>query len=437
MKEMKGPEKKRIYQHLYVQVLAAIAVGAVLGALQPAFAVQMQPLGDGFIRLIRMLIAPIIFCTVVHGIASMSDLRKAGRVALKAILYFEAATTLALIIGLAVINIWRPGDGMNVDASTLDKKQIESYTDPAKKQTVVEYLIPNTAVGAFAGGEIVQVLLFSVLFGVGLFRLGERGKPLIDVIQLASKALFGVVNIVMRAAPLGAFGAMAFTIGKYGVLSLVSLVKFMGGFYVTCLIFIFVVLGTVSWVAGFSLLKLIRYIKEELLVVLGTSSSEPVLPRLMTKLTNLGCEESVTGLVIPTGYSFNLDGTCIYLVMATLFLAQATNTHMTLMQQLGVLGVLLITSKGAAGVAGAAFIVLAATLSSLGTIPVASITLILGIHRFMGEAISMTNLIGNAVATIVVAKWEGALDVARMNKTLNQTGAVPPASAAASGGARH
>ena len=429
---MKGPDKKRIYQHLYVQVLAAIAVGAVIGALQPAFAVRMQPLGDGFIRLIRMLIAPIIFCTVVHGIASMSDLRKAGRVTLKAILYFEAATTLALIVGLAVINLWRPGVGMNVDPSTLDTAQIQTYTAQAKQQTVVEFLthiIPTTVVGAFADGEILQVLLFSILFGIGLFRLGERGKPLIDAIQLASKALFGVVNIAMRAAPLGAFGAMAFTIGRYGVLSLVPLLKLMGGFYVTCLIFIFGVLGTVSWVAGFSILKLIRYIKEDLLVVLGTSSSEPVLPRLMAKLTGLGCEESVTGLVIPTGYSFNLDGTCIYLVMATLFLAQATNTPMTLMQQLGVLGVLLITSKGAAGVAGSAFIVLAATLSSFGTIPVASITLILGIHRFMGEAMSMTNLIGNAVATIVVAKWEGALDVARMNQTLNQTRSDAPVNA--------
>ena len=427
----KGPPK--FYQHLYVQVLAAIAVGAILGALQPALAIRMQPLGDGFIRLIRMLIAPIIFCTVVHGIASMSDLRKAGRVALKAIVYFEAATTLALIIGLAVINIWRPGVGMNVDPSTLDTAQIQSYTVQAKQQTVVEFLmhiIPTTVVGAFADGEILQVLLFSILFGVGLFRLGERGKPLVDTIQLASKALFGVVNVVMRVAPLGAFGAMAFTIGRYGVLSLVPLLKLMAGFYVTCLLFIFGALGGIAWIAGFSILKLIRYIKEELLVVLGTSSSEPVLPRIMAKLTDLGCEESVTGLVIPTGYSFNLDGTCIYLVMATVFLAQATNTPLSLMQQLGILGVLLITSKGAAGVAGAAFIVLAATLSSLGTIPVASITLILGIHRFMGEAISMTNLIGNAVATIVVAKWEGALDVAKMRRTLNETGNKASASAA-------
>jgi aerobic C4-dicarboxylate transport protein len=427
---------QKLYQRLYVQVVAAIAVGALLGALQPDLAVRMQPLGDGFIRLIRMLIAPVIFCTVAHGIAGISDLRKAGRVALKAILYFEVATTLALIIGLAVINLWRPGIGMNVDPSTLDTTPIQSYTTQAKQQTVGEFLmniIPATVVGAFADGEILQVLLFSILFGVGLFRLGERGKPLVDAIQLASKALSGVVNIVMRAAPLGAFGAIAFTVGKYGVLTLVPLLKLMGGFYVTCMVFVFVALGTIARMTGFSILKLVRYIKEELLVVLGTASFVPVLPRIMAKLTDLGCEESVTGLVIPTGYSFNLNGTCIYLSMATVFLAHATNTPLTLMQQLGILGVLLITSKGAAGVSGAAFIALAATLSSLGTIPVASITLILGIHRFMSEAISTTNLIGNAVATIVVAKWEGALDVDRMRRTLDQTDHEASASAAAGG----
>jgi len=412
---------KKIYQHLYVQVLAAISVGIALGATYPQLAEKMQPLGDAFIRLIRMLIAPVIFCTVVHGIASMTDLKKAGRVALKAIIYFEAVTTLALVIGLVVVNVYRPGVGMNIDPSNLDVSQIQAYAAQAKQQTVGEFLmhiIPVTVVGAFADGEILQVLFVSVLAGIGLFKLGERGKPMVDFIQLASKVLFGVVNIVMRAAPIGAFGAMAFTIGKYGVISLVSLMKLMGAFYTTCFLFVFVVLATIARATGFSILALIRYIKEELLIVLGTSSSEPVLPRIMAKLTELGCEESVTGLVIPTGYSFNLDGTCIYLVMATVFLAQATNTHLSLMQQLGILGVLLITSKGAAGVAGAAFIVLAATLSSLGTIPVASITLILGIHRFMGEAISTTNLVGNAVATIVVAKWEGALDEGQMKKVL-------------------
>jgi len=412
---------KKFRLHLYVQVLIAIAIGILLGAFYPQFAQKMQPLGDGFIKLIRMLIAPIIFCTVVHGIASMSDLKKAGRVALKAIIYFEVVTTLALIIGLVVVNVWKPGVGMNVDPGALDASQIQTYTAQAKQQTIVEFflhLIPSTFVGAFAEGETLQVLLVSILFGVGLFRIGEAGKPVVDFIYGFSKILFAIVNVVMRAAPVGAFGAMAFTIGKYGVISLVPLLRLMGAFYTTCLIFIFVVLAGIARLAGFSLWALIKYIKEELLVVLGTSSSEPVLPRMIAKLTDLGCEESVTGLVIPTGYSFNLDGTCIYLVMATVFLAQATNTSLSLSQQVGILGVLLLTSKGAAGVAGAAFIVLAATLSSLGTIPVASITLILGIHRFMGEAISMTNLVGNAVATIVVARWEGVLDAARMKKVL-------------------
>ena len=412
---------KKFYQHLYAQVLIAIGIGIFLGATYPQLAQKMQPLGDGFIRLIRMLIAPIIFCTVVHGIASMSDLKKAGRVALKAIIYFEAVTTLALIIGLIVVNVWKPGAGMNVNPATLDTAQIQVYTAQAKQQTPVEFflhLIPGTFVSAFSEGETLQVLLVSILFGVGLFRLGEKGKPVVDLIQVFSKILFGIVNLVMRLAPIGAFGAMAFTIGRYGVVSLLPLLQLMGAFYTTCLLFVFVVLAAIARLAGFSILALIRYLKEELLVVLGTSSSEPVLPRTMAKLTDLGCEESVTGLVIPTGYSFNLDGTCIYLVMATVFLAQATNTPLTIMQQLGIIGVLLITSKGAAGVAGAAFIVLAATLSSLGTIPVASITLILGVHRFMGEAISTTNLVGNAVPTIVVARWEGALDAARMKKVL-------------------
>jgi aerobic C4-dicarboxylate transport protein len=412
---------KKFYHHLYVQVLIAIGIGIILGATYPQLGQKMQPLGDGFIRLIRMLIAPIIFCTVVHGIASMSDLKKAGRVALKAIIYFEAVTTLALIIGLFVVNVWQPGVGMNVDPTTLDTRQIQTYTAQAKQQTVVEFflhLIPSTFVSAFAEGETLQVLVVSILFGVSLFKMGEKGKPLLSFIESFSKILFAIVNVVMRTAPIGAFGAMAFTIGRYGVLSLLPLIRLMGGFYATCLIFVFVVLGAIARLAGFRIWALIKYIKEELLVVLGTSSSEPVLPRIMVKLKDLGCEESVTGLVIPTGYSFNLDGTCIYLVMATVFLAQATNTHLSITHQLGILGVLLITSKGAAGVAGAAFIVLAATLSSLGTIPVASITLILGIHRFMGEAISMTNLVGNAVATIVVARWEGALDAAKMKRVL-------------------
>jgi aerobic C4-dicarboxylate transport protein len=413
--------------HLYVQVLAAIAAGVVVGCLSPQFAQKMQPLGDGFIRLIRMLIAPIIFCTVVHGIAGMDDLKKVGRVALKALVYFEAVTTFALIIGLVIVNVLQPGAGMNVDASKLDASAMRTYATQAREQGVVEFLlhiIPQTVVGAFVDGDVVQVLFFSVLFGIALFRLGPRGKPVLDLIQMASQALFGIVGIIMKFAPIGAFGAMAFTIGRYGIASLLPLAKLMGGFYATCLLFIFGVLGVVARACGFSIWRLIRYIKEEMLIVLGTSSSEPVLPRMISKLQDLGCDESVTGLVIPTGYSFNLDGTCIYLVMATVFLAQATNTHLTLLQQLAIIGVLLITSKGAAGVAGAALIVLTATLSSFGAIPVASITLILGIHRFMGEAISLTNLVGNAVATIVVSKWERALDMKKLNNGLRPGGGV-------------
>jgi aerobic C4-dicarboxylate transport protein len=423
MKEVIVPAIQKAHRRLYLQVLAAIGIGILLGAFYPQVAQKMQPLGDAFIRLIRMLIAPVIFLTVAHGIANMSDLRKAGRVALKAIIYFEAATTLALVIGLVVVNLWQPGAGMNIDAAKIDTASIQSYTAQAKQQTAVEFLmriIPLTVVGAFAEGEILQVLFFSVLFGVALFRLGERGKPIVNAIHVGSQVLFGVVNIVMRAAPIGAFGAMAFTIGKYGVASLAPLARLMGAFYVTCLLFVFVALGLIARACGFSIWALIKYIKEELLIVLGTSSSEPALPRIMAKLTDLGCDESVTGLVVPTGYSFNLDGTCIYLVMATVFLAQATNTPLPLGHQLAILAALLVTSKGAAGVAGAAFIVLAATLSSLGTIPVSSITLILGIHRFMGEAISTTNLVGNTVATIVIAKWEGALDVERMRSRLGK-----------------
>ena len=419
------PMKRR--PHLYVQVLAAIAAGVVLGYFSPQLGQRMQPLGDGFIRLIRMLIAPIIFCTVVHGIAGMDDLKKVGRVALKALVYFEAVTTFALIIGLTIVNVLQPGAGMNVDASRLDASAMRTYATQAREQGVVEFLlhiIPQTVVGAFVDGDVIQVLFFSVLFGVALFRLGPRGKPVLDLIQLASHGLFGIVGIIMKAAPVGAFGAMAFTIGRYGVASLLPLAKLMAGFYATCLLFIFGVLGVVARACGFSIWRLIRYIKEEMLIVLGTSSSEPVLPRMISKLQELGCEESVTGLVIPTGYSFNLDGTCIYLVMATVFLAQATNTHLTLLQQLAIIGVLLITSKGAAGVAGAALIVLTATLSSFGTIPVASITLILGIHRFMGEAISLTNLVGNAVATIVISKWERALDMKKLNNGLRTGGGV-------------
>jgi aerobic C4-dicarboxylate transport protein len=417
------PHSKPFYKSLYFQVLTAIAAGILLGHFYPKLGEEMKPLGDAFIKLIKMIIAPIIFCTVVHGIASMQDMKKVGRVGLKALLYFEIVTTLALFVGMLVANTLQPGAGMNVNAAAIDTKAIAGFVAKSKEQSTLQFLmdiIPNTVVGAFAQGEILQVLFFAILFAFGLQGLGERGKLLLGVIDQASHALFGVVGIIMKVAPIGAFGAMAFTIGKYGVATLLSLAKLMVSFYATCLIFIFVVLGFFAWLGGFNIFKFIRYIKEELLIVLGTSSSESVLPRMIAKMENVGCEKSVVGLVIPTGYSFNLDGTCIYLTMAALFLAQATNTDLSLMQQLGIVGVLLLTSKGAAGVTGSGFIVLAATLASVGTIPVASIALILGVDRFMSEARALTNLIGNGVATIVVSKWEGALDTARMHRVLNK-----------------
>jgi aerobic C4-dicarboxylate transport protein len=418
-----GHHSVKWYQHLYVQVLIAITAGILLGHFYPQLGEQMKPLGDAFIKCIKMIIAPIIFFTVVHGIASMRDMKKVGRVGLKALIYFEVLTTAALIIGLVVINLWKPGAGMNVDLSTVDTKSIAAFTAKAKDQGTVQFLmdiIPSTVVGAFANGEILQVLFFAILFAFGLQALGQHGEGVLRLIDVVSHVFFRIVGVIMKVAPIGAFGAMAFTIGKYGVATLVSLASFMLAFYVTCLLFVFVVLGAVAALSGFSIFKFIRYIKEELLIVLGTSSSESVLPRMIAKMENLGCEKSVVGLVIPTGYSFNLDGTCIYLTMAAIFLAQATGTELTVWQELGIIGVLLLTSKGAAGVTGSGFIVLAATLASVGTIPVASIALILGIDRFMSEARALTNLIGNGVATIVVAKWEGALDEKVLHQRLNQ-----------------
>jgi aerobic C4-dicarboxylate transport protein len=411
------------WQHLYVQVLIAIVMGVLLGHFYPDLGAQMKPFGDAFIKLIKMLIAPIIFCTVVHGIASMQDLKRVGRVGLKALIYFEVMTTLALIIGLVVVNVWQPGAGMNVDPAALDTRAIATYTQRAAQQSTVDFLmhiIPATVVGAFAEGEILQVLFVAVLFAFALQALGDYGRPLLHVIDQTAHVFFKIVGYVMKVAPIGAFGAMAFTIGRYGLGTLVSLGSLMLGFYATCLIFILGVLGITCWIAGFSILKFIRYIKEELLIVLGTSSSESVLPRMLAKMENLGADKSVVGLVIPTGYSFNLDGTCIYLTMAAVFLAQATNTDLSLGQQIGLVGILLLTSKGAAGVTGSGFIVLAATLASLGTVPVASIALILGVDRFMSEARALTNLVGNGVATVVVARWENALDMARMRKRLDR-----------------
>jgi aerobic C4-dicarboxylate transport protein len=418
--------QKPIYKSLYAQVLFAVVVGVLLGHFYPQVGTDMKPLGDGFIKLIKMIIAPIIFCTVVVGIAGMEDMKKVGKTGGLALLYFEVVSTLALIVGLVIVNFMQPGVGMNVDASTLDTKSIAAYTAPGKMQGTVDFLlnvIPTSVVDAFAKGEILQVLLFSVLFGFALHKFGGRGTMVFDFIEKLSHVLFDIVGIIMKVAPIGAFGAMAFTIGKYGVASLFSLGKLMGTFYLTCLIFVFVVLGIISKLHGFSIWKFVKYIKEELLIVLGTSSSESVLPRMMEKLENLGARKSVVGLVIPTGYSFNLDGTSIYLTMAAVFIAQATDTPMDLTQQLTLLAVLLLTSKGAAGITGSGFIVLAATLSAVGGVPVAGLALILGIDRFMSEARALTNLVGNGVATLVVAKWTGDLDMQRLHNGLNNPNA--------------
>jgi aerobic C4-dicarboxylate transport protein len=418
----KDPTPRPLYKSLYAQVITAIIIGVILGHFWPQVGESMKPLGDGFIKLIKMIIAPIIFCTVVVGIAGMEDMKKVGKTGGLALLYFEIVSSIALVVGLVIINLVQPGAGMNVDPASLDTKQVAAYTGPGKMQGTVEFLlaiIPNTVIDAFAKGEILQVLLFSVLFGFALHRFGGRGTLVFDMIEKSSHVLFSIVGIIMKVAPIGAFGAMAFTIGKYGIDSLVQLGKLMGTFYATCLFFIFVVLGLIARLHGFSIWKFIKYIKEELLIVLGTSSSESVLPRMMAKMENLGAKKSVVGLVIPTGYSFNLDGTSIYLTMAAVFIAQATNTPMTFGQELTLLAVLLLTSKGAAGVTGSGFIVLAATLSAVGHVPVAGLALILGIDRFMSEARALTNLIGNGVATVVVAKWTGDLDTERMRGVLD------------------
>jgi aerobic C4-dicarboxylate transport protein len=405
--------KKPFYKILYVQVLFAILCGVLLGVFYPKLAVDMKPLGDGFIKLIKMIIAPVIFCTVVAGIAGMQDMKKVGRVGGKALLYFEVVSTFALAIGLIVANVVRPGDGFNANPATLDAKSIAEFTAKAKTQSTVDFLmniIPNTFVDAFAKGEILQVLLIAILFGVALSLLGQRGKPITKFIDDLSHVIFGVVGIVMKVAPIGAFGAMAFTIGKFGIASLLPLMKLMGSFYLTCGVFVFGVLGLIAYLTGFSIWRFVSYIKEELLIVLGTSSSESALPALMRKLEKLGCSKSVVGLVVPTGYSFNLDGTNIYMTMAALFVAQATNTELTIWQELTILGVAMLTSKGASGITGAGFITLAATLAVVPTIPVAGMALILGIDRFMSECRALTNFIGNGVATIVVSKWEKELD---------------------------
>ena len=427
--------KKPIYKSLYFQVIVAIIAGILVGHFFPSgtqvingvekyvpgWGELFYPLGQGFIKLIKMIIAPVIFCTVVSGIAGMESMKSVGKTGGVALLYFEIVSTIALLIGLLVINIWKPGVGMNVDPSTLDTSGISKFVESGQQQTTVDFfmhIIPNTVVGAFAEGEILQVLLFALMFGFALHKLGDAGKPVLKFIDQISHVFFNIVNMIMKLAPIGAFGAMAYTIGKYGIGSLAQLAQLIICFYITCLLFIFLVLGTISRVCGFSILKMIRMIREELLIVLGTSSSESVLPRMLKKLEIAGCEKSVVGLVIPTGYSFNLDGTSIYLTMAAIFIAQATNTQLDLMHQVTLLGVLLISSKGAAGVTGSGFIVMAATLSAVGHIPVAGLALILGIDRFMSEARALTNLVGNSLATIVVAKWVGQLDQEKLNFAL-------------------
>ncbi|MCU4327498.1 dicarboxylate/amino acid:cation symporter [Acinetobacter johnsonii] len=427
--------KKPIYKSLYFQVIVAIIAGILVGHFFPSgtqvingvekyvpgWGELFYPLGQGFIKLIKMIIAPVIFCTVVSGIAGMESMKSVGKTGGVALLYFEIVSTIALLIGLLVINIWKPGVGMNVDPSTLDTSGISKFVESGQQQTTVDFfmhIIPNTVVGAFAEGEILQVLLFALMFGFALHKLGDAGKPVLKFIDQISHVFFNIVNMIMKLAPIGAFGAMAYTIGKYGIGSLAQLAQLIICFYITCLLFIFLVLGTISRLCGFSILKMIRMIREELLIVLGTSSSESVLPRMLKKLEIAGCEKSVVGLVIPTGYSFNLDGTSIYLTMAAIFIAQATNTQLDLMHQVTLLGVLLISSKGAAGVTGSGFIVMAATLSAVGHIPVAGLALILGIDRFMSEARALTNLVGNSLATIVVAKWVGQLDQEKLNFAL-------------------
>jgi aerobic C4-dicarboxylate transport protein len=414
--------RTRIYRTLYFQVLVAIAAGVLLGVFYPHIAETMKPFGDAFIKLIKMMIAPIIFCTVVTGIAGMEKMREVGRTGGLALIYFEVVTTFALILGLLVVNILRPGAGMNVDPSTLDTHAIAAYAKPGGMPGPVDFLlaiIPSTFVGAFSSGDVLQTLLLAILFGFALHAVGGRDNIVYQFVDRTSQVLFRIVGLIMKVAPLGAFGAMAFTVGKYGAASLISLAKLMGCFYLTCVLFIFGVLGVIARLHGFSVVRFVRYIREELFIVFGTSSSESVLPRMISRLQDLGVRKSVVGLVIPTGYSFNLDGTSIYLSLAAVYIAQATNTPLDLSHQIGLLTVLLLTSKGAAGVTGSGFIVLAASLSAVGHVPVAGLALIFGIDKFMSEARALTNLVGNGVAPIVVGKWCGAVDEARLRAQLS------------------
>jgi aerobic C4-dicarboxylate transport protein len=422
------PPLRKFYPNLYVQVLIAIAIGVGFGVVDPDRAAAMKPLGDGFIKLVKMLIAPIVFTTLVVGVAEMGAMKQVGRIGLRALIYFEISTIFALAIALVIVDVLRPGAGIGFDPATADMNAVSAYTTTVQEQRgTVDFvlnIIPDTVIGAFARGDILQVVVFAVLFGVALLSMGGRAAPLVALIATASDALFTMVGMIMRLAPIGAFGAMAFTIGEYGIGSLWSLGQLMAGVYLACLGYIFLVLGPLAMAAGFSLIKFLKYIGEEILIVLGTSSSESVLPRIMTKLEHLGCAKPVVGLVVPTGYSFNLDGTAIYMAMGMIFVAQASGVQLTLGQELGMLAVLLVTSKGAAAVTGSGFVTLAATLAAFPTIPIAGMTLLLGVDRFMSEARAITNLIGNAVATMIVARWDGALDLPRARAILD--GEPPP-----------
>jgi aerobic C4-dicarboxylate transport protein len=409
------------YRVLYLQVLIGVGLGIAVGFFFPEFGVKLQPLGDGFIKLVKMIIAPIIFCTVTHGLAAMSDVKKLGRVGGKAILYFEIVSTVALALGLVVVNVLRPGAGFNVDPATLDPKLVQGYAEKAHTLTTTDFLlniIPTSFFDAFAKGDLLQVLLVSVLTAFAITALGDHGRKVLGAIETGSKIFFGIMGMVVKLAPLGAFGAMGFTIGKYGVGALGNLLQLMLGFYLTAGIFVVVVLGLIARFAGFSIFRYLSYIKEEILLVLGTSSSETALPGMLRKMRLLGCSESTVGLVIPTGYSFNLDGTNIYMTMAAIFLAQATNIELSLWQQLSLLGVAMISSKGASGVTGAGFVTLAATLAAVPSIPIQSLGLLLGIDRFMSECRALTNLIGNGVATVVVSRWEKEVTPAQLQKNL-------------------
>src|SRR6059058_5048726 len=409
------------YKILYVQVLIAIALGVLVGRFHPDFGKELKPLGDGFIALIKMMIAPVIFCTVVHGISSMGDLKRVGRVGLKSLIYFETVSTVALAMGLLVGEVLRPGNGFNIDPATIDPKSVATYVTKAKEEGIVAHLmaiIPDSYLGAIAHGDLLQVLLISILSGFAIAFLGKAGEPIADAVDKAAKMFFGIIRIIVRVAPIGAFGAMAFTVGAYGLGSLLNLLALIGTFYLTSMLFVLIVLGSIARLAGFSILRFIAYIKDELLIVLGTSSSETVLPQMIQKMEHLGASRPVVGLVIPTGYSFNLDGTNIYMTLATLFLAQATNTPLTLSQELGILLIAMITSKGASGVTGAGFVTLAATLAIVPDIPIQSFAILLGIDKFMSECRALTNLVGNGVATVVISRWEGELDMVRLKTAM-------------------